>query len=454
MTRDDDWGDIEPGESPECIRDALAKAVASDPLANAERLKSFLIYVVEESLAGRAQGILGKTIAQDVYGRDGATGEGYDNVVRVDARRLRRKLREYYEGDGASNPVRIHIDSGGYAPRFERQVSEISTESTGSADFAPPIGRDGAFLRKPVLWGVFVVGATVLVLGVLHQWQGTQNDASLNPRVLARQALAEKSAATVQAANLCDTARGMLFPIGSIENQKIATRIFQQAIASDAGYACGYAGAAHSLATLSLIVPRDDPSKVDYGLDATAMAARAIELDPMSGWSQSAAAWAAYSAGNHPRAEKLAALSVELGPRDGNVLDFSATIAILTGNFEEAHSRSSPERPRALGSYRFAHRNLHAVASFHLGDYETAIASLRTATQSGDPVSPLTLTFLAASHEAAGDHAAARDLVEELVTTWPAFRPDLLLGNLYADRSHVSQIVDRLRDAGWRRPDS
>ena len=79
--------------SSEAITDALGRVLASEGFAASPRLQQFLTYVVEETIAGRGQSIRGKTIAADVYGRD--LGEaGAQNIVRVEARRLRRLLDE------------------------------------------------------------------------------------------------------------------------------------------------------------------------------------------------------------------------------------------------------------------------------------------------------------------------------------------------------------------------
>ncbi|MGR3662925.1 MAG: hypothetical protein ACU0CA_17350, partial [Paracoccaceae bacterium] len=58
--------------------------------------------------------IRGKTIAMDVYGRHPTSSGKSENVVRVDAHRLRRSLKEYYTAEGKDDPVQIWVDSGGY----------------------------------------------------------------------------------------------------------------------------------------------------------------------------------------------------------------------------------------------------------------------------------------------------------------------------------------------------
>ena len=137
------------------VQAALKKIVDGPQFSNSPRLQAFLTYVVEESLQGRAEGIVGKIIAQDVYGRDPA--DGSDNIVRVDARRVRRALAEYYSADGQFDPLKIHIDRGTYAPRFERCA--IPADPTD----ADPRRR---------WWMVGGAGAAcaVLALGVGAQW--------------------------------------------------------------------------------------------------------------------------------------------------------------------------------------------------------------------------------------------------------------------------------------------
>ena len=54
-----------------------------------------------------------------------------DPIVRIEAARLRDRLREYYETDGQSDPIRIELPKGTYTPHIEfrqgeQQVNNIS----------------------------------------------------------------------------------------------------------------------------------------------------------------------------------------------------------------------------------------------------------------------------------------------------------------------------------------
>ncbi|WP_298849155.1 hypothetical protein [uncultured Ruegeria sp.] len=87
--------------------------------------RAFLSYVIEEYLAGRADHIKGVSIAISVFGRDETFDQQVDPIVRLEARRLRQDIDNYYAGPGRSDPVRLSIPKGGYAPRFERVVPPV-----------------------------------------------------------------------------------------------------------------------------------------------------------------------------------------------------------------------------------------------------------------------------------------------------------------------------------------
>ena len=77
------------------IRAQLARMLSYAELKNSPRLQAFLQYVVEETLAGRANRIKGFAIGQAVYGGDENFDPQNNTIVRVEAGRLRRRIAEY-----------------------------------------------------------------------------------------------------------------------------------------------------------------------------------------------------------------------------------------------------------------------------------------------------------------------------------------------------------------------
>lgn len=90
-------------------------------LARAPSLRRFLSYICEESFAGRADDLKEYSIAVEALGRPHEFDVSKDSIVRVEAHKLRKRLREYYEGEGADQEIVIDIPAGQYAPRFSRR---------------------------------------------------------------------------------------------------------------------------------------------------------------------------------------------------------------------------------------------------------------------------------------------------------------------------------------------
>ena len=99
------------------IRAQLERILASAVFSRSPHLRRFLSFIVEQSLAGQGHTLKESVLAHELYGKGTDFDGGTDPVVRVDARRLRDKLREFYEG--RSDPVVISLPKGSYVPVFE-----------------------------------------------------------------------------------------------------------------------------------------------------------------------------------------------------------------------------------------------------------------------------------------------------------------------------------------------
>ncbi|RYE53203.1 MAG: hypothetical protein EOP20_13760, partial [Hyphomicrobiales bacterium] len=93
----------------------------------------FLDYIVRKRIAGDTQSIKAYSIAVDVFGRPPDFDPQSDPIVRVQARRLRALLDQYYRGPGAEETLRIHLPIGRYVPDF------VEAEATAPAAPRQPL---------------------------------------------------------------------------------------------------------------------------------------------------------------------------------------------------------------------------------------------------------------------------------------------------------------------------
>jgi serine/threonine-protein kinase len=113
------------------VRTQLDKVLSSENFVKSVRLSRFLRLAVERTLAGRQDSLKESTLGRDVFDRRADYDPRTDSIVRVEARRLRRKLKEYYDHRGRHDPVSIIFQPGGYVPAFQwRSASDLPGATT------------------------------------------------------------------------------------------------------------------------------------------------------------------------------------------------------------------------------------------------------------------------------------------------------------------------------------
>src|SRR5580658_9906772 len=104
-------------------KNELQSVLASGIFNRAPNLAHVLTYVCGQYFEGAAEQIKEYNIAVEALGRPAEFDQKRDSIVRVEAHRLRKRLREYYEAEGAGHTVRIDIPPGQYAPTFVHQLT-------------------------------------------------------------------------------------------------------------------------------------------------------------------------------------------------------------------------------------------------------------------------------------------------------------------------------------------
>ena len=163
-------------------RAELRLVLASPLFSRASALSRVLAYICEKFFQGEAESIKEYSIAVEALGRPQSFDPAIDTIVRVEASRLRRRLREYYETEGADHRIHIVLSEIGYVPRFIHkpeagnggQPSGLVSESAPVSTATEPAPREAALdtrtrWRSP--WAVrFLVGglfALALIIALL-----------------------------------------------------------------------------------------------------------------------------------------------------------------------------------------------------------------------------------------------------------------------------------------------
>ncbi len=112
------------------VADQLNRILASKAFRQADRLKRFLSFIVEETIAGRGERLKEFVVGVEVFGKPESFDPRNDPIVRVQARRLRAQLARYYREEAPDSDLLIELPKGGYAPVFKHVKSAVVRRPT------------------------------------------------------------------------------------------------------------------------------------------------------------------------------------------------------------------------------------------------------------------------------------------------------------------------------------
>jgi TolB-like protein/Tfp pilus assembly protein PilF len=184
------------------VEDSLKKILSSTVFEHSPRQQRLLSYLVAHSLAPRASPLKGYTIGVEVFDRDITFDPSMEPIVRVEAARLRNKLREYYADEGSNDVVFIELPKGGYHLQIDLRTHSLQPGRDASAPKAEPRPKPPlsfavlpfSFMGDAPHLDALAYGLGESLIAALSRWPGLH---VLSRKTVAATAQPDKSAAEI-----------------------------------------------------------------------------------------------------------------------------------------------------------------------------------------------------------------------------------------------------------------
>src|SRR5215467_6345153 len=146
------------------VRSQLERILSSTLFTRSERMSAFLRFVVEQTLAGQGGSLKEQVLGSELYGKGPEFDGAVDTIVRVEARRLRDKLREYY-AEFPRDPILISLPKGTYVPLFEENKAAIASVAT------LPLKPEAVHVTRGLRWRrIAATSSLAALLGSVLTW--------------------------------------------------------------------------------------------------------------------------------------------------------------------------------------------------------------------------------------------------------------------------------------------
>jgi hypothetical protein len=181
-----DRNQLSPREAERAELETVVEALARSP-----RLSRLLRYLGDRYFAGETDQLHEYNIATEVFERSKTTFDASeDAIARVEAHRLRKRLKSYYENEGRGHSVQIWIPSGTYIPVFTRHPGEATAPVEAEIDLPATIQEETAATPAPPAtsrsrW-IFAAAALIALIlaitaGIFWWRHSASNNAAASP---------------------------------------------------------------------------------------------------------------------------------------------------------------------------------------------------------------------------------------------------------------------------------
>lgn len=365
--------------STEGIERAVCAVERSASFRGSRRHRQLLRHLVTRALAGQHASLKETVIAVEVFGRPAARFDPrLDTIVRVETRRLRKRLARYYAGEGRDDPLHIELPVGSYVPQFApppsarghaaatRRARDLVERgehflrlATSKANLEQAIGRfDQAQRESPTYAPAFV--------GLARAWFNMASGWYCDPRPAG-----ELAAEALDRALALDPADATAWALqGAIQHQ------FQQ-----------------------------DWRRAQSSLK------RAVRLASGSAFAHTAFGWQLTARGELEAAERELLRARELDPQYVNSRIHMVNLRVAQGRLDDAERELEAMRDIAPDSMVVV--GMYAALALFRGEPERAVALYERCRELA-PDHPMVQVLLAAAHAMAGRRDRAQALVDDV----------------------------------------
>jgi TolB-like protein/Flp pilus assembly protein TadD len=471
----------------EQVQTQLDRILRSALFVRSERMSRFLRFAVENALANPGSALKEYLVGVEVFDRPVDYDPQVDPIVRVEARRLRAKLKAYYAVAGSADPILIEFPKGAYAAVFRpsdparssvpEQPAQTAVAVLPFANLSPETGDDyfsDGLTEELILLLTRVRGLRVVAWNSASQFRGREQDLSsiredLKAEVILRGSVRRTASRVRVTAQLIDTSSGSYLWSEGFDRNLIDVVGIQQEIARAIveTLRLGWIPAQPARSTrrplnldcynLCLQARFHLNRRTQEGiLQSVQCYEHAIDIDPESPVAHAGLA-DAYSllsdyGVKHPReamplAEASAQRALELDPGSAEALSALAFIrSIFDWKWEEAEAlyrRAIAVNP----GYAKARHWFGVDALALLGRFDEAEAEVQLAREL-DPLSLILSEGIAYVRMLRGDYEGAAGELRQIAALDPAFYKAYSgLGRVFSLMGHYDEAIAMLEKA-------
>ncbi len=165
-----------PASSPPATKEErwalVLRIAASSSFRRSPRLRELLLYIGRRGIDNAFEDLKEQRIGCEVFRRPQDYTPAEDNIVRVEAGILRKRLAHYFSGEGRDEPIVLSIPKGSYLPVFEPAALELppSAPVPPCVEAVPPSPAPVSPLHRSATFWRSVSAALAVLCICLATW--------------------------------------------------------------------------------------------------------------------------------------------------------------------------------------------------------------------------------------------------------------------------------------------